>query len=103
MSNAFVAVLLVHLHFPDVASLKGKRAELAPIKAHLHKLGCAVAEVDHHDRWQRATLAAALVGGKAGHVEEHADGVASWLDGRFPQGVRVERTLASWEDLGGIA
>ena len=26
----------VHLHFPDVGSLKGKRAELNRIKAHLH-------------------------------------------------------------------
>ena len=103
MSNAFVAVLLVHLHFPDVESLKGKRSELAPVRAHLDKMGGAVAEVDHQDLWQRATLAAAFVAGSASRLDAHVDAVQDWLDARFPQGVRVERTLASWDDLGGIA
>jgi uncharacterized protein len=103
VSNAFVAVLLIELHFPDVASLKGKRAELAPLKAHLHKLGAAVAEVDHQDLWQRATLAAALVAGSPGRLSDHVAALTDWIDGRFPQGARVERTVASFEDLVGIA
>lgn len=103
MSDAFVALLRIELHFPDVASLKGKRAELAPVKAQLAKLGATVAEVDHQDLWQRATLAVALVAGSAGRLEARVDDVERWLEGRFPQGVRVERTLTSWDDLGGIA
>lgn len=103
MSRAFVAVLLIELHFPDVGSLKGKRAELAPVKAHLQKLGAAVAEVDHQDLWQRATLAVALVGGAPGRLSDHADALEGWLGARFEHGVRVERALASWDDLGGIA
>jgi hypothetical protein len=103
VSNAFVAVLLIELHFPDVASLKGKRAELAPLKAHLHKLGAAVAEVDHQDLWQRATLAAAVVGGSPGRLADHVATITDWVEGRFPQGARVERTVASWQDLVGIA
>ena len=103
MSDAFVAVLLIELHFPEVASLKAKRAELAPVKARLDRMGGAVAEVGHHDLWQRATLAAAFVGGSAGRLDDHVDTVSNWLDARFPQGVRVERTLASWNDLMGIA
>ena len=103
MSDTFVAVLLIELHFPAVASLKGKRAELAPIKAHLAKLGAAVAEVDHQDLWQRATLAAALVAGSPGRLDAHVDRVEGWLEGRLPQGVVVRRTLASWDDLVGIA
>lgn len=103
MASAFVAVLLIHLHFPDVGSLKGKRSELAAVKARLDRLGAAVAEVDHQDLWQRSTLAAAFVGGSASRLEAHVDTVSSWLDERFPQGARVERTLASWDDLVGIA
>ena len=103
MSRAFVAVLLIHLHFPDVESLKGKRSELAPVRAHLDKLGGAIAEVDHQDLWQRATLVAAFVAGSPGRLEDHLDAVEGWLDARFPQGVRIERTLASWDDLVGIA
>lgn len=100
--RAFVAVLVVHLHFPDAGSLKAKRKELAPVKAFLHgRLGAAVSEVDHHDRWQRATLVAALTSGTSGRLGEAADGLERWLDARFPAGVRVERTVASLSDLQG--
>jgi uncharacterized protein len=48
----------VHLHFPDVGSLKGKRAELNRVKAHLRdRCGASVAEVAYQDTWQRSTLA----------------------------------------------
>jgi uncharacterized protein len=103
VSNAFVAVLLIHLHFPEVASLKGKRSELAPVKTHLDKLGGAVAEVDHQDLWQRSTLVAAFVSGSARRLDDHLDAVEGWLEARFEGGVVVERTLASYEDLVGIA
>jgi hypothetical protein len=97
---AFVVLMRVHLHFPDVASLKGKRAELNRTKAHLReRCGATVAEVAHQDTWQRSTLAVALTGGSPGRCEEAADNVVRYLDARFPQGVRVERRVASWNDL----
>ena len=100
--KAFVAVLVIHLHFPDVASLKAKRKELAPVKAHLHgRLGAAVAEVDHHDLWQRATLAAAVTADSPVRLDAAVDGMERWLDARFPHGARVERTMTSLEDLRG--
>ena len=99
--RAFVSVLTIELRFPDCASLKAKRRELQPVKAHLQgRLGAAIAEVGHQDQWQRATLVAALAGGSAGRLEDAADGVQRWLDARFPHGARVERRLASLEDLG---
>ena len=97
---AFVVLMRVHLHFPDVASLKGKRAELNRTKAHLRdRCGASVAEVAHHDTWQRSTLAVALTAGSPGRCEEAADNVGRYLDAHFPQGVRVERRVASWNDL----
>jgi hypothetical protein len=100
MSDGFVAVLVIEAHFPDVGSLKGKRKELASVKAQLQqRLGCAVAETGHHDRWQRATLTAALVGGSPSAVAASADRVERWLDERLPQGVSVERHVVSLEDL----
>jgi len=90
----------VHLHFPDVGSLKGKRAELNRIKAHLRdRCGATVAEVAHQDTWQRSTLAVAVTGGSPGRCDAAADGIERLLDARFPQGVRVERQVASWNDL----
>lgn len=100
-SSGFVAVLVIHLHFPDAGSLKGKRKELSSLKAQLHgRHGAAVAEVDHHDKWQRATLTAALTSRSAGDLDEMADRVERWLDARFPAGVRVERHFASVEEVG---
>ncbi len=98
--RAFVVLMKVHLFFPESGSLKAKRAELNRVKAHLReRMGASVAEVGHQDSWQRSTLAVALAGGSAGRCEAAADAVQRALDGRFPQGVRVERHLASWSDL----
>ena len=101
---AYVALLTIHLHFPEAGSLKAKRKDLSSVKAQLHgRLGVAVAEVGHQDTWQRATLAAALVSGSMGTLEESCDRVSKFLDSRFPDGVRVERTLASFADVEGVA
>jgi uncharacterized protein YlxP (DUF503 family) len=98
--GAYVALLLVHLHFPQAGSLKAKRAELQSVKAQLHgRHGLTIAEVAHQDVWQRTTLAAALTGGSAGQLDDAVDRVQRWLEARFAEQVRVERTLASWEDL----
>jgi len=100
MSDTFVVLLRVHLHFPESGSLKAKRAELNSVKAHLRqRMGASVAEVAHQDSWQRSTLAVALAGGSAGRCDDAADSICRALDARFPQGVRVERLLASWSDL----
>jgi uncharacterized protein YlxP (DUF503 family) len=98
--SGFVAVLVIDLHFPDAGSLKSKRKELSSIKAQLHsRLGLAVAEVEHQDLWQRARLTAALTSGSLGTLATAADNVERWLEARCPDGVRVERTVASVEDL----
>jgi uncharacterized protein len=98
----FVGVLLIHLHFPDAASLKDKRRELQSLKAQLRtRMGLSVAEVDHQDTWQRTTLAVAMVSGSAGRLQADADRVCRWLDARFPQGVHVDRLLTSVSDLEG--
>jgi uncharacterized protein len=102
VTDAFVGVLIIHVHFPDSASLKGKRRELHSVKAQLRtRLGVSVAEVDHQDTWQRATLAAALVSGSAARLQADADRLCRWLDARFPEAVRIERVLTSVSDLEG--
>jgi uncharacterized protein YlxP (DUF503 family) len=96
----YLALLEIHLHFPENGSLKGKRKELQSVKAQLHqRFGAAVAETDHHDLWQRSTLTASLVGRKLADVNVCADRVERWLDGQFPQGVRVERVVVSTDEV----
>src|SRR5229473_5684085 len=71
MSVARVAVGTVELHLPDVGSLKGKRHILKGLKEKLrHRFAISVTEVDHHDSWQRATLALACVSGDSRHANE---------------------------------
>ena len=73
------------------------------MKAQLHgRHGITVAEVDGQDTWQRATLAAALTGGSLGALDASVDRVERWLLDRFPETVRVERSLTSFEDAGGL-
>jgi uncharacterized protein YlxP (DUF503 family) len=98
----FVSVLQIELHFPDAGSLKAKRKELAPVKAHLRqRVGASVAEIGHQDRWQRATLLAVMAARSELPLDEAADRLEGWLDARFPHGARVERVVASLQDLAG--
>ena len=99
----FVAILRVHLHFPQAGSLKAKRAELNSIKAHLRQRhGASVADVGHQETWQRATLAVAVVGQSETATLERADDVGRYLDFRTEGAARVERRVASWSDLEAI-
>ena len=71
MSAARVALGMVELHLPDVDSLKGKRHVLKGLKQRVRaRFEVSVAEVDHQDTWQRATLAIAYVSGDSRHANE---------------------------------
>jgi uncharacterized protein len=97
---SFVCLVEVHLHFPDNGSLKGKRKEIATLKAQLQRrFGAAVSETGHHDLWQRATVTAALVGRDATTVDDAAAKLGRYVESQFPQGVRVERGLLSAEEV----
>jgi uncharacterized protein YlxP (DUF503 family) len=71
VSSARVALGTVELHLPDVLSLKDKRHVLKGLKQRVRaRFEVAVAEVDHQDSWQRATLAVAYVSADARHANE---------------------------------
>ena len=68
---AQVAVGTVELHLPDVHSLKEKRHILKGIKERVrNQFNVSIAEVDHHDTWQRAALAVACVSDDSRHANE---------------------------------
>jgi len=71
VSGARVVLGTVEIHLPDVGSLKGKRHALKGLKQKLRqRFEISVAEVDHQDSWQRATLALACVSGDSRHANE---------------------------------
>ena len=57
MGAGYVGILSAELHFPEAGSLKGKRKFVKSVKAQLqNRFGASVAEVDHHELWQRARI-----------------------------------------------
>ena len=84
---ARVALGTVDLHLPVVDSLKGKRQILKSLKDKVRgRFEVAVAEVDHQDVWQRATLAVACVSADARHanavVSKAMDFIEAQVNGR---------------------
>jgi uncharacterized protein YlxP (DUF503 family) len=97
--RAFVCLLEVELRF-EAHDLKQKRKLVKSLKGQIrNRFGAAVAEIDHHDKWQRASLLVALVGD--GEVGDRADGVQRFVDSRFPDGCSFRRQVRSLEDLNG--
>jgi uncharacterized protein len=90
MASGFVGILTCELHFPGAHSLKEKRHHLRSAKAQLqNRVGASVAEVDHHDVWQRTRLTVAFVAREHGEVERLLDEAERWL---FTQDWEVVRT-----------
>ena len=99
MASGYVAILTVELHFPEAHSLKGKRHFLRSAKDNLrNRFGASVAEVDHHDLWQRAALTVACTARSARDAEELADGAERWLNSGDWVVVRCERMLVAPDD-----
>jgi uncharacterized protein YlxP (DUF503 family) len=95
---SYVCLLEIRLHFPHASDLKGKRKQLVSLKTQLRqRFGAAVAEIDGHDKWQRATLACALVGD--GEVGVRADEMERFVETRHPVGCAFERRVRSLADL----
>jgi len=57
-----VGVCEIHLHLPEVTSLKGKRKVIKGIKDRIrHRFNVSISELDAHDKWQRAVLGVAYI------------------------------------------
>jgi uncharacterized protein YlxP (DUF503 family) len=78
-----VAAMRVDLRVLDAHSLKDKRRVMKSLTAQVAKAQVvAVAEVDHQDLWQRATLGIAAVSAQPGQVDRILHSVERDLRGR---------------------
>ncbi len=75
-----VALLSVELHLPGAQSLKDKRMVLRRIKDRIGKFNVAVAEVAHHDLWQRAGLGIVTISTSQAHAEQELAAVADEIE-----------------------
>jgi len=77
------AAVKVELLIPGSQSLKAKRKVLiSTIRKMRDAYPVAVAEVDHQDTWQRATLAIGVVAGERFMLDESIQAVLRMLDRR---------------------
>jgi uncharacterized protein YlxP (DUF503 family) len=97
--SGYVGILSFELFFPESHSLKEKRMHLRSVKQQLsNRIGCSIAEVDHHDVWQRSRLTLACATRRAGEADRLLDEAERWLSGQpFELGTR-ERELVHLED-----
>lgn len=80
-----IASCVVELELPDVFSLKEKRSVIKPILARLpRQFNVAVAEVDHHDSWQRTTIGVVTVGNDAGYLHGLLEKAVAWIEEHHP-------------------
>ncbi len=70
-----VAAVRFELRLPEVHSLKEKRSVLRPVLRRLRDRELSVAEVDHQDDWQRATLGVAVVAPQRSRLDHLVDGL----------------------------
>ena len=94
MASGYVGILTVELHFPEAGSLKGKRKHVKSAKAHLRqRFGLSVAEVDHHDLWQRARLTVACASEGHRELQDLLDAAERFLGSQDFELVSVEREV----------
>jgi uncharacterized protein YlxP (DUF503 family) len=96
----YVCLLEVRLHLNESGSLKQKRKLVSSLKAQVRqRFGAAVAEIDGHDTWQRATLLCALVGGA--EIGARADQLERFVEARCPDGCGFDRDVLTLNDVRG--
>lgn len=99
VASGYVGILTVELLFPGSRSLKDKRMHLRSAKANLrNRVGASVAEVDHHDVWQRSRLTASCVAREHREAERLLDEALRWLYGQEWEVGRVDREVLSLDD-----
>jgi uncharacterized protein len=99
MNAGYVGILSAELHFPEAGSLKGKRKYVKSAKAQLQqRFGASVAEVDHHELWQRSRLTLSCVARDHAELEQLLASAERYLAGQEWELVRVEREIVSLDD-----
>jgi uncharacterized protein len=96
VGGGYVGILSVELHFPEAGSLKGKRKYVKSAKAQLqNRFGASVAEVDHHELWQRSRLTLSCVAREHREVEALLADAERYLHGQEYELVRAERDIVA--------
>ncbi|MEK7777732.1 MAG: DUF503 domain-containing protein [Chloroflexota bacterium] len=87
-----IGVCLIDLELPASHSLKDKRKALRSIVERVQsRFNVAIAEVDHNDSWQVATLGIACISNDSRHANEMLSRVIQYI-----QGCREDAVMADY-------
>ena len=77
----FVGIVRIELFIPAAGSLKDKRSVVRSLKERIrHRVHASVAEVDHQDLWQRASLGVSVVSGESRQIAEMLQSVRNIVE-----------------------
>ena len=80
-----LGLLTIYLNIPGCGSLKEKRGRLKPLLTRLHReFNISVTEIDHHDVWQSAAIACALISTDSGHTHRSLMKIIKWIETYWP-------------------
>ena len=89
-----IGVIILELRLDDAHSLKDKRHYVKSLKDRLRgKFNVAVAELDHHDLWQRSVVGVVTLSNEERHVQQSLQQVLDEADrilGSFLIGQKFE-------------
>jgi uncharacterized protein len=99
VAKGFIGIYSFELLFPESHSLKEKRMHLRSVKAQLtNRVACSIAEVDHHDVWQRARITVACAAREHKEAERLLDEAERWLRGQEWEIALADRFILDPED-----
>jgi uncharacterized protein YlxP (DUF503 family) len=102
MTDGFVGILRFELHLPENGSLKGKRKVLLQVKSRLERrFGASVAEIGHHELWQRSQLVMVVARRQSGDAVHALEQARSYLSSQQFELARSEWQVLSVEEAVG--
>lgn len=76
-----IGVCTLELHLPENHSLKGKRQVVNSLKGKLkNRFNVSVAEVDHLDVWQRATVGVVMVSNDRRYIDSELSKILNFIE-----------------------
>jgi uncharacterized protein YlxP (DUF503 family) len=94
LMKIIVGLLILHLQFEHIISLKDKRHTIKPMINRLHRqFNISIAEVDHQDIWNSAALAVVFVSNDTTHVVQTMQNIVKFLQENFPNISQMDEKL----------
>lgn len=88
-----IGLLSLELFLPSSGSLKSKRRIIKSFKDRVgHKFNVSIAEIDYHDKWQRAGIALCMISNDKNRIDETFQKILS-LTAVLPEAQLTEHTI----------